>query len=109
MKRATILLAAVMAAGTAGVVMTGPMAEAKKSAANQDSSSLIKKGMTLEEAEQAANAQATPVGAAKNGVQEYRLIVKQSTSDGSTNDHPTITIYTVGVKDGKITWVHKQK
>jgi glucose dehydrogenase len=109
MKRAMILLAAVMAAGTAGVVMTGPVVEAKKSAESQDQSSRIKKGMTLEEAEQIANAQATPVGAANNGVQQYRLIVKQSTSDGGTNDHPTITVYTLGVKDGKITWVHKQK
>lgn len=107
MKRATMILAALLATGAAGVVMTGPAAEAKHSS-QDDSSSLIKKGMTLEEAEQATNGSATKVGAPRNGVQTYRISFRQFNGDGGVNDHPTTIVYTFGIKDGKITWVHKQ-
>jgi hypothetical protein len=108
MRRATILLAAMMAAGTTGVTMTGPAAEAKRPSQNQsqDPSSLIKKGMTLEEAQQATGVAATPVGGPNNGVQTYRIMYRQN-SGGGANDHPTISFYMFGVKDDKVTWVHK--
>jgi hypothetical protein len=106
MKRATILLAAVMATGTAAVVMTSPPAEAKHS--SQDQSSLIKKGMTLDEAEQATNGTATAVGAPNNGVQAYRIAYRQTNGDGGVNDHSTPIVFTFGLKNGKVTWVHKQ-
>jgi hypothetical protein len=105
MRRATILLAAMMAAGTTGVMMTGPAAEAKKSQnQSQDSSYLIKKGMTLAEAQQATGVAATAVGAPNNGVQTYRIMYRGS---GGANDHPAISFYMFGVENDKVTWVHK--
>jgi hypothetical protein len=107
MKRASIVLAAAMIAGTASVTIMAPAADAKKS--TQDSSSLIHKGMTLDEVEQAAGGAANAVGAPRNGVQDYRISIRQDTGDGGTNDHPVVTVYMFGVKDGKVTFVHKQK
>jgi hypothetical protein len=106
MRRATILLAAMMAAGTTGVVMTAPTTEAKRPSQNQsqDPSALIKKGMTLEEAQQATGVAATPVGGPNNGVQTYRIMYR---GDGGANDHPTVSFYMFGVKNDKVTWVHK--
>jgi hypothetical protein len=106
MRRATILLAAMMAAGTTGVMMTGPAAEAKRSSQNQsqDPSSLIKKGMTLEEAQEATGIVATPVGGPNNGVQTYRIMYR---GGGGANDHPTVSFYMFGVKNDKVTWVRK--
>ena len=113
MKRASILLAAVLVSGTAGVVMTGPMAQAKRgggqNSQSQDSNLPIKKGMTLDEPQQAVNGTAAAVGAPNNGVQTYRISVRTYNGNGGVNDHPTITTYMFGVKDGKVTWVHTQK
>jgi len=106
MKRASLVLAAALLAGTASLTVMAPAANAKKSS---DSSSLIHKGMTLDEVEQAAGGAATPAGAPRNDVQAYRISIRQDTGDGGTNDHPIVTVYTFGVKDGKVTWVHKQK
>ena len=105
MKRASLLLAAALVAGTASVTVMAPAADAKKS--SQDSS-LIHKGMTLDQVEQAAGGAATPAGAPRNDVQTYRISIRQD-GDGGTNDHPIVTVYTFGLKDGKVTWVHKQK
>lgn len=105
MKRASIVLAAAIAVGTGGVVMTPSFAQAKHS--SQDSG-LIKKGMTLQEAEQATNGVATTVGAPNNGVQTYRIAYRENSGNGGVNDHPTLIVYTFGIKDGKVTWVHKQ-
>jgi hypothetical protein len=106
MKRATILLAAIMATGTTAILTTPPAAQAKH--ASKDDSSLIKKGMTLDEAEQATNGTATPVGAPNNGVQTYRIAYRETHGDGGVNDHPTLIVFTFGLKNGKVTWVHKQ-
>lgn len=108
MKRAFLLLAAVLVAGTASVTIMAPAANAKKSS-QQDSSSLIHDGMTLDEVEQAAGGTATPAGAPRNDVQTYRISIRQDTGNGGTNDHPIVTVYLFGIKDGKVTWVHKQK
>jgi len=108
MKRASLVLAAALVAGTASVTVMAPSANAKKSS-QQDSSSLIHKGMTLDEVEQAAGGAATPAGAPRNDVQTYRISIRQDNGNGGTNDHPVVTVYMFGVKDGKVTWVHKQK
>jgi len=109
MKRATILLAAVLAAGMVSVTIMAPPAEAKKSSKhNNDTSGPIQNGMTLDEAQQAVNGTATPVGGPNNGVQTYRISVRTAQQGGGTNDHPVVTVYMFGVKDGKVTWVRKQ-
>jgi hypothetical protein len=107
MKRATILFTAVLAAGLAGVTMPSPLAQAKHSSQNQDQSSLIKKGMTLDDVHQVTGANPTTVGAPRDGVQTYRVSVRLNSGDGGVNDHPTFNIYMFGLKDGKVSWVRK--
>ena len=108
MKQTSLVLAAALLAGTASLTVLAPAANARKSS-QQESSSLIHTGMTLDEVQQAAGGAATPAGAPRNGVQAYRISIRQDKGDGGTNDHPIITVYVFGVKDGQVTWVHKQK
>lgn len=108
MKKAAILFVAVLVAGIGSVTIAVPPAQAAKKS-NQDNTGLIKKGMTLEEAEQATGVVAAAVGAPNNGVQTYRISYRQNTGDGGVNDHPTITVYMFGVKNDKVTWVHKNQ
>ena len=109
MKTTTILLATMLATGTATIGITAPLAHAKHASEDQDQSSLIKKGMTLDEAQQAVGGIATPVGGARNGVQTYRVSTRQYNGDGGVNDHPSVTVYMFGLKNGKVTWVHKSQ
>lgn len=115
MKRATILLAAVMAAGAASVTVMVPAADARKQSSKDsqqnDPNAPIRTGMSLTDAEQAVGGTATAVGAPKKGIQEYRISVRDAQNGGGVNDHPVVTVYIFGVtqKDGTIAWVRKQK
>ena len=108
MKVATILLAATVSMGSTVLAKHTPPNTTQPSD-EQGQPTTIRKGITLAQAEQIARANATPVGAASQGVQTFRLMTREIPKGGGPNSHPVITFYMLGVSltDGVITWVHK--